>query len=97
MLAGRQLRRVVVGDALLPGVAAIAGHVVGVAVDITVDEGPEFKLGNVRYAGAAVKQTKELDNLAKWRKDEVVNFDEVKTDVDRITRQFKSKGYLHAE
>jgi hypothetical protein len=71
--------------------------VVGVAVEITIDEGPEFKLGTVRYAGAAAKQTKELDGLAKWRKDEVVNFDEVKANVDRITRQFKSKGYLHAE
>jgi outer membrane protein insertion porin family len=71
--------------------------VVGVAVDITVEEGSEFKLGNVRYAGAATKQAKELDGLAKWRKDEVVNFDEIKADVDRITRQFKSKGYLHAE
>ncbi|MSV34596.1 MAG: hypothetical protein EXQ47_03235 [Bryobacterales bacterium] len=71
--------------------------VVGVAVDITIEEGPEFKLGNVRYAGAATRQAKDLDTLAKWRKDEVVNFDEIKAGVDRITHQFKSKGYLHAE
>lgn len=71
--------------------------VVGVAVDILIEEGPDFKLGTVRYAGAATKQAKELDTLAKWRKDEVVNFDEVKANAARITRQFKSKGYLHAE
>lgn len=71
--------------------------VVGVAVDITIEEGPDFKLGTVRYAGAATTQAKELDSLAKWRKDQVVNFEEIKANVDRITRQFKSKGYLHAE
>jgi len=68
----------------------------GVGITVTIDEGPEYKLGTVRYAGAALKQAKELDDLAKWRKDEVVNFDEVKAGVDRITRRYKSAGYLHA-
>src|SRR5207248_2469671 len=63
--------------------------VVGAAINVTIDEGPEYKLGAVRYAGAALKQAKELDELAKWRKDEVVNFDEVKTGLDRITRRYK--------
>ena len=70
--------------------------VVGVAIVVTIDEGPEFKLGAVRYAGAALKQAKELDGLAKWRTDEVANFDEIKAGLDRITRRYKSTGYLHA-
>ena len=39
--------------------------VVGVAVNITVNEGPEFKLGHVRYTGAASRLAKELDDVAK--------------------------------
>ena len=71
--------------------------VVGVAVNITVNEGPEFKLGHVRYTGAASRLAKELDDVAKWRKDQTINFDEVKTEVDRIRRQFTGRGYLHAQ
>jgi len=70
--------------------------VIGVAIVITVEEGPEFKLRSVSYAGAALKQAKELDELAKWHKDELANFDEIKAALDRITRRYKSTGYLHA-
>ena len=70
--------------------------VVGVAVTVTVEEGSPYKLGAVRFTGAAAKQAKELEDLVKWRKDETVNFDEIKTGLDRIVTRYKSTGYLHA-
>ena len=70
--------------------------VVGVAVTVTVEEGPAYNLGAVRFTGAAARQAKELEDLVKWRKDETVNFDEINAGLKRITRRYQSTGYLHA-
>jgi outer membrane protein insertion porin family len=70
--------------------------VIGVAVTVTIDEGPAYNLGAVRFAGAAAKQAKELEDLVKWRKDETVNFDEIKAGLKRIAKRYQSTGYLHA-
>ena len=50
----------------------------------------------MRFTGAAARQAKELEDLVKWRKDETVNFDEIKTGLDRIVKHYKGTGYLHA-
>ena len=71
-------------------------EVVGVSVTVTVEEGPAYKLGAVRFTGAAARQAKELEDLVKWRKDETINFDEIKTGLDRIVKRYKSTGYIHA-
>ena len=70
--------------------------VVGVSLTVTVEEGPLYKLGAVRFTGAAARQAKELEDLVKWRKDETINFDEIKTGLTRIVKRFKTTGYLHA-
>lgn len=71
-------------------------EVIGVAVTVTVEEGPAYKLGAVRFTGAAARQAKELEDLVKWRKDETVNFDEIKTGLERIIKRYRGTGYLHA-
>jgi outer membrane protein insertion porin family len=70
-------------------------EVVGVSLTVTVEEGPLYKLGEVHFTGAATKQAKELEDLVKWRKDDTINFDEIKTGLDRIVKRYKSTGYLH--
>jgi outer membrane protein insertion porin family len=71
-------------------------EVIGVSVTVAVDEGPAYTLGAVRFTGAAAKQSRELEDLVKWRKDETVNFDEIKMGLDRIVKRFKGTGYIHA-
>jgi outer membrane protein assembly factor BamA len=71
-------------------------EVVGVSVTVAVEEGPLYKLGEVRFTGAATKQAKELEDLVKWRKVDTINFDEIKTGLDRIVKRYKSTGNLHA-
>jgi outer membrane protein insertion porin family len=71
-------------------------EVVGVSVTVTVEEGPPYKLGAVRFTGAAAQKARELEDLVKWRKVETVNFDEIKAGLDRIVKRYKSTGYLHA-
>lgn len=70
--------------------------VVGVSLTITVEEGPPYKLGAVRFTGAAARQAKELEDLVKWRKDETINFDEIKTGLNRIVKRYRTTGYVHA-
>lgn len=71
-------------------------EVTGVSVTVTVEEGPLYKLGAVHFTGAAARQSKELEDLVKWRKDETVNFDEIKAGLVRIAKRFQGTGYLHA-
>jgi outer membrane protein insertion porin family len=71
-------------------------EVVGMAVTITIREGPVYKLHDVQFAGAASKQARELERLASWRKDETADFDQVKAGIASITKRFRSQGYLHA-
>ena len=70
--------------------------VLGVSLTVSVEEGPTYKLGAVRFTGAAARQAKELEDLVKWRKDETINFDEIKAGLNRIVKRFKTTGYLHA-
>ncbi len=64
-----------------------------VAVTVTIDEGSEFKLGQIRYAGG---QSRDLGKLAGLETGELANFDDVKKAQDRIVRKFRGEGYLHA-
>jgi outer membrane protein insertion porin family len=69
-----------------PGVDAVS-------VSVMIDEGPEFKLGQIRYMGG---QARELDKLAGLRAGDLADFDEVKKGQDRIVEKFRGTGYLHA-
>src|SRR5579872_354620 len=71
-------------------------EVVGVSVTVSVEEGPTYKLGAVHFTGAAARQARELEDLVKWRKDETINFDEIKAGLNRIVKRYKTTGYLHA-
>jgi outer membrane protein insertion porin family len=67
----------------------------GVSVTVTVDEGPVYKLGEVRLAGVAASEMTELKDLAKWKSGEVANFDEIKAGIERVQRRYRNTGYLH--
>jgi outer membrane protein insertion porin family len=70
--------------------------VVGVSLTVTVEEGSTYKLGAVRFTGAAARKAKEIEDLVKWRKDETINFDDIKAGLARIVKRYKNTGYLHA-
>ncbi len=64
-----------------------------VAVTVTIEEGPEFKLGRIQYAGG---QARDLEKIAGLRTGELADFDEVKKAQDRMVQKFRGTGYLHA-
>jgi outer membrane protein insertion porin family len=69
-------------------------YIVGLALTVTVNEGPAYDLGAVTFPGVAAKQTKELDDLAGWHKGDTVNFDEINAGLERIRARYRSTGYL---
>ncbi len=71
-------------------------EVEGVSVTVTVNEGDVYQLGKIQFAGVPRDQFSELDKLASLRSKDTADFDAVKAGADRVTKRYKSKGYLHA-
>lgn len=70
-------------------------YIVGVALTITIQEGPTYDFGAVSFEGVtSPKQAKELDTLAGWREGDTINFDEVTAGLERIRARYGSTGYL---
>jgi len=68
----------------------------GVSVTTTVDEGPEYKLGTVRYAGVPTKETSTVDKLAAFPTNDTADFDVINAGLERIRKRYTGTGYLHA-
>jgi outer membrane protein assembly factor BamA len=73
---------------------AKAERVDGLVVTVTVDEGVPYDLGVVRFLGVAPSEASQLARVADLQKG-VVNFDEVKTGVDRVHKRYRDNGYMH--
>jgi outer membrane protein insertion porin family len=67
----------------------------GVVATVTVEEGPVYKLGEVRYSGAAEADAAQLAKLADLRKGDTANFDDVKAAVAKVEKKYRDQGYLH--
>lgn len=72
-----------------------AEDVDGVVVNVTVDEGPEYRLGEVKIAGNYAGRSAELLKLGKFKSGEIVNFDDVNAAVERIKKPLQRQGYMH--
>jgi len=66
----------------------------GIALTVTIDEGPEYTLGAVRFSGVAQAQQSEIVKLAEFKSKEIADFDEIDAGLLRITKRYKSTGYL---
>jgi len=69
----------------------------GLAITVNVDEGPEFKLGEVKFAGNYAAKSAELLKIGKFQTGEVANFEGVYQGVDRIKKRMQRLGYLRAD
>lgn len=72
-----------------------AKNVDGVAVTITVDEGPAYALGEARLTGVPANEVSQMDDLMAWRKGEEVNFDDIRAGLDKVKQRSYSRGFLH--
>ena len=74
-----------------------AKDVDGLAVTVAVEEGAEYKLGEVTLAGDFAPKSAELLKIAKFTPGVVANFDDVMQGVERVRKRLTRQGYLHAE
>jgi outer membrane protein assembly factor BamA len=68
----------------------------GLVVIVTVNEGPSYKLGEVRFTGVSTADAKTLANTANLSKGDIANFDDVNAALGRVTKHYVDRGYLHA-
>ena len=68
----------------------------GIAVSIQVEEGPEFKFGEIRTAGSSLT-ARELLKTAGLKPGERANFGEVTAAIDRIQNLLHAQGFMRAE
>jgi outer membrane protein insertion porin family len=61
---------------------------------VTVAEGPEFKLGEVQFAGKYVAKSAQLQKVAKFKIGETANFDEISSGIVRIQKSLERQGYI---
>jgi outer membrane protein insertion porin family len=69
----------------------------GLVVTVAVDEGPEYKLGEVKFAGNATAKSADLLKIGKFKTGEPANFEDVLQGVDRIKKRLQRQGFMHVE
>ena len=69
----------------------------GIVATVTVDEGPQYKLGEVRFSGVSDSEAAQIARSADLTKGETVNFDNVKAAQDKAEKKYRSSGYLHVK
>ena len=69
----------------------------GIAITVAVDEGPEFKLGQVKFTGNYASKSTELLKIGKFQTGEVANFEGVYQGLERIKKRMLRQGYLRAQ
>lgn len=60
----------------------------GVAVTVTVNEGPVYNFGSIKISGADPAEAGE------WKKGDIANFDDVNAGLERVYKRYRATGYL---
>jgi outer membrane protein insertion porin family len=68
-------------------------NVRGVIVAVDVNEGPVYKLGNIRVTGLAGRES-ELVKLIDLKPGVVIDFDQIKAGAQRMEHNLRREGYL---
>jgi outer membrane protein insertion porin family len=67
----------------------------GIVVTVAVNEGESYNLGTTKITGVPSGKAAELRDLAKWKGNDIANFDEIKAGLERIYQAYRHDGYLH--
>jgi outer membrane protein assembly factor BamA len=67
----------------------------GLIVNVTLDEGPAYKLGEVTYRGVPTQALSQLNSVARWTKGDRYRASANNEALARIRKHFREDGYLH--
>lgn len=73
-----------------------AKKVDGLAVTITIEEGPPYTLSQIRLSGVPSGEISQTEQAAGWRTGDVVNFDDINAGLERVKQRYYARGFLHA-
>ena len=73
-----------------------AGNVKGIVVNISIDEGTSYEIGDVKIAGDRAAESPALLKLANLKSGDLANMDEVSKAVERIKSRLRKDGYIRA-
>ncbi|MGO4882954.1 MAG: POTRA domain-containing protein [Bryobacteraceae bacterium] len=71
-----------------------ATDVQGLAVKVTINEGPTYDLGDVRIEGAPHFEPIRLLKTGKFKRGDLADFDEINIGIDRIRKSLSHEGYM---
>lgn len=74
-----------------------AEHVEGLAVHVTVDEGPVYELEAVEIHGAPSVKRADLLKVAALKTGEPADFTEIQQAVERLKRSFRRNGFMNVQ
>ena len=68
-----------------------------IRIGVHIEEGPQFKVGQVSLSGNTVFEGKELLPDLKTKKEEVFSYEVLQRDIFSITDKYGEKGYIFAD
>ena len=74
-----------------------ARDVEGLRVNVTVDEGQPYDLGNVKVDGSAAVKPEALLKIADFKTGDLANFDEIGKGLDRMRKMVRRHGFMLAD
>jgi outer membrane protein insertion porin family len=72
-----------------------AKDVDGVAVNISIDEGPPYTLDEVHLSGLPAAEISQMERVSDWRPGDVANFDDINAGLERVKQRYYARGFLH--
>ena len=69
----------------------------GIVATVSVEEGPQYKLGEVRFTGVSDSEAVQLARSVDLMKGDIANFDMVKAAQDKAEKKYRDNGYLHVK
>ncbi|HLB88357.1 MAG TPA: POTRA domain-containing protein [Terriglobales bacterium] len=64
------------------------------SVTVHVDEGPQYRLGDIRFVGETVFPPEELRKLIPLREGELFNVAKIRDGIEALRKMYRSKGYI---
>jgi len=69
----------------------------GLVITIPINEGPQYTMGKVSFAGDLIKDAEELYETLKITEEEVYNREVISSDIMRLTEIYADEGYAFAD
>lgn len=79
-----------------PKIEPVKGKKEGVALTFYIDEGEQYKIGNITFSGDVLTSTEEMQKLMESKTGEVYSQQTLERDLNRLANLYGNQGYAYA-